>query len=143
MRPNSGFGLRTIDVASGDELNRALAAPRDEDCKAAMLLTIGALFRARRSQIADYALKNHIALFAGYKEDAEAGALMSFGVDLDDRLISRPPMSTRSSRARNRKPCPSSGRASWSALVVNLKTARALGVTIPQSILAGANEVIE
>ena len=81
-----GFELRTIDVASGDELDRALAAPRDEDCKAAMLLTVGAVIRARRSQIADYALKNHIALFGGSKEDAEAGALMSFGVDFDDQF---------------------------------------------------------
>jgi putative tryptophan/tyrosine transport system substrate-binding protein len=137
-----GFGLRTIDVASGDELDRALAAPRDEDCKAAMLLTLGALFRARRSQIADYALKNHIALFGGFKEDAEAGALMSFGPDEDDQFRIAAAYVDKILKGAKPETLPFQ-RPSKFKLVVNLKTAGALGVTIPQSILAGADEVIE
>jgi putative ABC transport system substrate-binding protein len=137
-----GFELRRIDVASGDELDRALAAPRDEDCKAAMLLTIAAVFSARRSQIADYALKNHIALFAGYKEDAEAGALMSFGVDQDDQWRLGAAYVDKILKGAKPETLPFQ-RPSKFKLVVNLKTAGALGVTIPQSILAGADEVIE
>jgi len=137
-----GFELRTIDVASGDELDRALAAPRDEDCKAAMLLTVGAVIRARRSQIADYALKNHIALFGGSKEDAEAGALMSFGVDLDDQFRLGAAYVDKILKGAKPETLPFQ-QPNRFQLVVNLKTAGALGVTIPQSILAGANEVIE
>lgn len=137
-----GFELRTIDVASGDELDRALAAPRDEDCKAAMLLTVGVVFLTRRSQIADYALKNHIALFGGSKEDAEAGALMSFGVDLDDQFRLGAAYVDKILKGAKPETLPFQ-QPSRFQLVVNLKTAGALGVTIPQSILAGANEVIE
>ena len=107
-----------------------------------MLLTIAAVFVARRSQIADYALKNHIALFAGYKEDAEAGALMSFGVDGDDQWRLAATYVDKILKGAEPENLPFQQPAKFQ-LVVNLKTARALGVTIPQSILAGADEVIE
>jgi putative ABC transport system substrate-binding protein len=137
-----GFALQSIDVSSGDELDRALATPPDEDCKAAMLLTIGALFVARRSQIIDYALKNKIALFGGYKEDAEAGALMSFGVDLEDQWRLAAAYVDKILKGAKPETLPFQQPTKFQ-LVVNLKTARAVGVTIPQSILAGADEVIE
>lgn len=129
-------------MASGDELDRALATPPDEDCKAAMLLTIDAEFIARRSQIADYALRNHIALFAGLKEDAEAGALISFGVDLDDQWRLGAEYVDKILKGAKPEALPFQQPVKFQ-LAVNLKTARALGVTIPQSILAGADEVIE
>jgi putative tryptophan/tyrosine transport system substrate-binding protein len=140
----AGFGLvlRTIDAASGDELDRALAAPRDEDCKAAMLLTISAVFVARRSEIADYALKNHIALFGGSKEDGEAGALISFGVDFDDQSRVAAAYVDKILKGAKPETLPFQQPTKF-LLVVNLKTAGELGVTIPQSILAGADEVIE
>jgi putative ABC transport system substrate-binding protein len=137
-----GFELRRINVASVAELDRALAARRDEDCKAAMLLTIAAVFVARRSQIADYALKNHIALFAGYKEDAEAGALMSFGPDLDDQWRLAATYVDKILKGAKPDDLPFQQPDKFE-LVVNLKTARALGVAIPRSILARADEVIE
>ena len=137
-----GFEARMINVASRAELDRALAAPPDQNCKAAMVLTIGALFVARRSQIADYALKNHIALFGGYKEDAEAGALMSFGVDQDDQWRLAAAYVDKILKGVKPDDLPFQQPAKFE-LAVNLKTARALGVTIPQAILAGADEVIE
>jgi ABC-type uncharacterized transport system substrate-binding protein len=44
-----------------------------------------AVVAARRSQIAEFALQQKIALFAPFREDAEAAALMAFGINLDEQ----------------------------------------------------------
>ena len=137
-----GFKLKRIDAASGDQLDRALAAPPDGDCKTAMLLPLDALLIGRRADIADYALKNHIALFGPYKADAEAGALMSFGVNRNEQGRLGASYVDKILKGAKPEDLPVYQPTQFE-IVVNLKTARALGLTIPQSILAAADEVIE
>ena len=49
-----------------------------------LIVPLDGLFAARGAQIADFALREKIALFAPFREYALAGALMVFGIDLDD-----------------------------------------------------------
>jgi putative tryptophan/tyrosine transport system substrate-binding protein len=137
-----GFKLKAIDVASGDQLDRALATPPDDDCKTAMFLPLDTLFTARRTEIAEYALRNHVALFAPFKGDAEAGALMSFGVDINDQWRLSASYVDKILKGAKPEDLPVQQPTQFE-IVVNLETARALGVTIPQSILTAADEVIE
>ena len=93
--------------------------------------------------VADLALKYRLPTMFENKEFAEAGGLMSLGVE-PRRLVParRQPMWTRSSRAPSPGDLPMEQPTKFD-LVINLKTAKALGLTIPPSVLARADEVIQ
>jgi putative ABC transport system substrate-binding protein len=137
-----GLELRSIDVASRDALDRVLAARPDEHCGRALLLNLDILFIARRTDIADYALRNGMALFAPFHEDAEAGALISYGVDNDNQWRRGAAYVDKILKGAKPEDLPVEQPTKFE-LVINLKTAKALGLTIPQSILALADRVIE
>jgi putative tryptophan/tyrosine transport system substrate-binding protein len=137
-----GFKLRPIDVASVVQLDKALGTPPDDDCKTAMAVPLDPVLIARRAQIADYALRYRIALFAPFREDAEAGALMSFSIDLDDQWRLGAIYVDKILKGAKPEDLPVQQPTKFQ-IVVNLKTAKAIGVTIPQSILAQADKVIE
>jgi putative ABC transport system substrate-binding protein len=137
-----GFEMRALEASTGEELDRALAAPLDPSCAAAMLLPLDYLFISRRAQIAEFALSHRIALFAPFREDAEAGALMSFGVNADDQWRLGAGYVDRILKGAKPADLPVQLPTKYE-IVINLKTAKAIGVTIPQAILAAADEVIE
>jgi hypothetical protein len=94
------------------------------------------------SQIAEFALSRQIALFDPFREDAEAGALMSVGVSSDDPW--RLGAGYVDKILDGEKPADLPARLPIKyEVVINLKTAKAIGVTIPQAILAAADRVIE
>ena len=99
------------------------------------------LFRLR-SQIADQALKHGLPAVSPYREGADAGGLIAYGVSLSgtwrhaaqyvDKIL------------KGAKPADFSvEQPTQFELVINLKTAKALGLTIPPSLLARADEVIQ
>ena len=99
------------------------------------------MLNARASQIAEIALKKKLPA-AGMPDLAPAGALMTYGVE-------QPPMFARAAYFVDRifkgaKPADLPvERASTFDMTVNLKTAKALGLTLPPAILVRANRVIE
>ena len=76
------------------------------------------------------------------REFAEAGGLMSYGTNLRMRFVRSASIPAASSRARSRRTCRSCRRRKFE-LVINAQTARMLGLTVPPSLLARADEVIE
>ena len=130
---NSGPGqLDRGAIARGDS-GRAhclRACPRSED----------PLIISNARQIAGFALQNKLPLI-GFKPHAEAGALMEYGADVRelfyrsaasaDNIFRDPPADLPIERAANFE------------LIVNLKTAKTLGVTVPLTLIASADEVIE
>ena len=73
---------------------------------------------------------------------AEAGGLIGYGVDGPSSIGMQQCLWTRSSKARNPADLPIEQPTKFD-LVINLKTAKALGITIPQSLLLRADEVIQ
>ena len=142
LKERLGFQMRAIDAATREDLDRALAAPLDQSCATALVLTIDGLFVAQRERIVQFALGRRIALFAPFREDAEAGALMAFGVSLDDQWRLGAGYVDRLLKGAKPADLPVQLPTRFD-IVVNLKTAKAIGVTIPQAILAAADEVIE
>jgi putative ABC transport system substrate-binding protein len=95
-----------------------------------------------RTQISELALKSGLPTISGYREGPEAGGLMSYGPSLPD--LWRRAVTYVDKILKGAKPAelPVEQPTKFE-LVINLKTAKALGLTIPQSLLLRADEVIQ
>lgn len=98
-------------------------------------------FGARRL-FADLALKCGIASIHPVKQHVEAGGLMSFGVNLTDMFRLSARHADRIPKGAKPGDLPNE-QATTLELVLNKETAKALGLTIPQSVLLRADQVIE
>ena len=96
----------------------------------------------RRQQVADLALKHRLPAIQLLNEYAQAGLLITYGPNLPDSY--RRAASYVAKVLRGTKPAdlPVEQPTKF-GLVINLKTAKALGITIPQSLLLRADEVIQ
>ena len=100
------------------------------------------LFLIQRVPLADLALKHRLPSMFGQKEPVEAGGLMSYAADLTD--LTRRAAAYIDKIIKGAKPADLPvEQASKYQLVINIKTAKAIGLTIPESFLARADEVIE
>lgn len=99
-------------------------------------------FAPRGKQIADLALKHRMPTLFGARDHVEAGGLMSYGLNV--RAVFRRAAEMVDKVLRGAKPAdmPIEQPTKYE-LVVNLKTAKALGMTIPNSLLARADEAIQ
>jgi putative ABC transport system substrate-binding protein len=132
--------IHTFDIGNSGDLDSAFVAIRRERLQAIMIKEGDLIFTHRHrvmKWIADYPLP---AAFA-WRRFAEEGGLMSYGVDVADlyrRLAGRVDKVLRAvdfPKAPVEQP--------KLELVINLKTAKALGLTIPESVLLRADQVIE
>ena len=132
--------LETVIIRSLDDFEGAFAAMVGKRV-GGVIVVGGGLIYIRREQIADYALKYRLPAVYLLKEGAEAGLLMSYGPNLLD--LYRRAASYVAKILRGAKPgdLPVEQPTKFE-LVINMKTAKALGITIPQSLLLRADEVI-
>jgi len=137
-----GIEPKWIEVSDLDRLNQFLATPLDSRFEKALMPTADALFWAHRVEIAEASLRRRIALFGPFREYAEAGALMSYGVDNDEEFRAVAVYVDKIVRGAKPGDLPIEQPTRF-RLVVNLKTARAIGLTIPPAVLQRADEVIE
>jgi putative tryptophan/tyrosine transport system substrate-binding protein len=137
-----GLELKAIDAATPEQLDQVLSLPLDERCKTALYLPLDGLFIARRQQIADFALRQKIALFAPFRADAEAGALVAFGINLDGQWRLGATYIDQILKGAKPADLPVQQPVKFD-MVINLQTAKAIGVDIPTSLLLSADEVIE
>ncbi len=136
-----GLQLQILNVRGPDDIASAFSAMTKEHVRALNTLPSVMLFSQRR-QIAELAAKHQLAAMFDFREFVDAGGLMSYGPSLRD--LFRRGASFVDKIVKGAKPSDLPvERPTRFELVINLKTAKALGLTIPQSVLIRADQVIE
>ena len=129
-----------VRVRDAQELPAAFVLMKDRQADA-VLVASGAPFQAR-AQVGQLALQYRLPAIAAFKEYPQTGLLMSYGPDISD--INRRAAGYVDKIIKGAKPGDLAIELpNKFELVINLKTAKALGLTIPQSILLRADEVIQ
>jgi putative ABC transport system substrate-binding protein len=95
-----------------------------------------------RQRIVDFANRNRLPAVFGMKDFVVAGGLMSYGPNTEDTIRQSASYIDRISRGTKPSDLPVEQPTKFE-LVINLKTAKALGLTIPQSLLQRADQAIE
>jgi len=136
-----GLQLQPIEVRASGDLERAFASATRSRAGAVMS-TGGRVTFDLRAQIADLAIRHRLAATAPVLEYAEAGYLMTYGASLMDQYKIGARFVDRILKGAKPADLPVEQPTKFS-LVINLKTAKALGLTIPPSVLGRADQVIE
>ena len=136
-----GVELHVVNAGTKSDMDAAFATL--VRLKAgAFLTTSDAFFTERRDQIAALAAHHRVPGITHAREYAETGALMSYGSDQADAFRLLGSYAGRVLKGEKPADLPVQ-QAVKVELVINLKTAKALGLTVPDSLLARADEVIE
>jgi len=135
------IALDVVDIRSPDDIEGAFTAMTGKRVGAVILLG-GAMTYIRRQQIADLALKHRLPAIQLLKEYAQAGLLMTNGPNLPDVYRRAASYVVKILGGANPADLPVEQPTKFE-LTINLKTAKALGLTIPQSLLLRADEVIQ
>ena len=108
----------------------------------ALIVTADPVFYFEKTLIVELAASHKLPAIYQWRDFATIGGLMSYGPDLNDLLQRAASYVDKILKGAKPADLPVEQPTKFQ-LAVNLKTARALGLTIPPSILAGADEVIE
>ena len=136
-----GLTLVSVEARELDALEGAFATMVRERAQAFVVLGDAVLFDYR-SQIVVAALRNRLPAISGAKQFAEAGLLLHYGVDFRDQFRRAALFVDKIFKGAKPGDLPVEQPTKFE-LVVNLKTAKALGVVVPPSLLLRADEVIE
>jgi len=136
-----GVRLQALDVRSPDDLDSAFSAIVRERAGAVIVLA-DALFIQHRKRLVDLAAKHRLPAIYFGKEHVDAGGLMSYAPSFPDMFRRAAYYVDRILKGAKPADLPVEQPTKFE-LVVNLKTAKALGLTIPQSVLARTDHVIE
>lgn len=137
-----GVRLLTVSVSTVAEFDGALAKMAQD--RAGGVLVHGAALTARQNRelLAEVALKHRLPTMFGVRENVVAGGLMSYGPDHLDLTRRAAVYIDKILKGAQPADLPIE-QASKYQLVINLKTAKMLGLTIPQSVLLRADQVLE
>ena len=136
-----GVTLRSVEVRSPDDLDGAFRTMAANRIDALLILGQGMMF-SERVRVARQALEHRLPAIIPFGEVAEAGDLMSYGPKLIDDMRRLPHFVDRILKGAKPADLPVEQPMRF-YLTLNRKTANALGLTIPFSVLARADEVIE
>jgi putative ABC transport system substrate-binding protein len=136
-----GLSLVPIEARNSREIEDAFAAFAKERVPAVMV-AVDAVFFGQRWRIAELALANHLATIFALREYVEAGGLMSYGENIADFFHRSAFYVDKIFKGARAGDLPIEQPTRFK-LVINRKTADALGVTIPPQLYIFADEVIE
>ena len=136
-----GLTLKLMEVRNADDLARAFAV-LEKQRPDALTMLFDALTTGYRGLVADFAKKHKLPTVFGAREFAEAGGLMSYAPDIAEGFRRAAIYADKILKGAKPADLPVEQPTKFE-LVINLKTAKALGLTIPQTLLLRADHVIE
>jgi putative tryptophan/tyrosine transport system substrate-binding protein len=136
-----GVRLQFVEARGREDFDRAFSEMTRERAGALTVLA-SSMFFVERRRLVDLAAKNRLPTLYATRESVDAGGLMSYGPNLAD--VFRRAATYVDKILKGAKPgdLPIEQPTKFE-LVINMKTARALGLTIPPSLLARADQIIE
>ena len=136
-----GVQLQFLEARGPNEFEGAFAAMAKERMGALLVVPDSVSF-LHRTRLADLAARSHLPAAYGLRGHVDAGGLMSYGPDSADLFRRAATYVDKILKGAKPADLPVEQPTKFE-LVVNLKTAKALGLTIPQSVLVRADEVIQ
>ena len=138
-----GIELQVLEVRTSGDLNRALEAAVKGGSLALVTLS-SPLFddRTNTKQIAEFAMEHRLPAISLFRRFAEVGGLMSYGPNQPEYYKRVPVYIDKILKGAKPADLPIEQPTKFD-LVINLKAAKALGLTIPQSLLVRADELIQ
>jgi putative tryptophan/tyrosine transport system substrate-binding protein len=135
-----GLEVARMEIRRAEDIEPAFKALKSGI--AALYVCTDPLMNANKVRINTLALAARLSTMAGFLEDVEAGGLMSYGPNFPDLFRRAAEIVDKILRGAKPADIPVEQPTKFD-LVINLKTAKALGLTVPQTLLATADEVIE
>jgi putative ABC transport system substrate-binding protein len=132
--------LDVVEIRSLDQLEGAFATMAGK--RVGAVVVVGSLFYLRRQQLADLALKHRLPAIHAIKDYAQVGLLLTYGPNLPELYRQAAGYVARILRGARPADLPVEQPTKFE-LVINLKTAKALGITIPKDMLLRADEAIQ
>jgi putative tryptophan/tyrosine transport system substrate-binding protein len=136
-----GVVLVPVEVSDPEKLDAAFATLQKERVEA-LLVSPDVTFYSRRRQIAELAAATRLPAIYGYRHHVEEGGLMSYGPDIPDQYRRAASYVDKILKGARPADLPVEQPTKFE-LVINLKTAKALALDVPPTLLALADEVIE
>ena len=135
-----GMQLQFVEARAPDEIDRAFAGVAKERMRALLVLN-DPVFTAQRKQIADLSAKHRFPTVSGTREYTEVGGLMAYGPSFPDMYRRAAYYVDRILKGTKPADLPVEQPMKFE-LIINLKTAKQIGLTIPPNVLARADKVI-
>jgi putative ABC transport system substrate-binding protein len=136
-----GMRLHVLHASSDEEIQTAFGALRGLQV-AGLVIGSDQFFNSRSGQLASLALRHSLPAIYQYREFTSAGGLISYGASLADAFQLAGVYTGRILSGERPADLPVQ-QSTKVELSINLKTARALGLTVPPGLLVAADEVIE
>jgi putative tryptophan/tyrosine transport system substrate-binding protein len=139
--PTLGIELQSFPVLNADQIVSALQAAAQAQAQA-LLVCEDPMIQSNRAHIAEFAMQKHWPVIGEFRPIVDAGGLMSYGPDNADLWRRSAGVVDKILRGENAGDLPMEQPNKFE-FVINLKTAKAIGVTVPQALLATADDVVE
>jgi putative tryptophan/tyrosine transport system substrate-binding protein len=136
-----GVRLQFVEARGPDDFDRAFSEMTRARAGALTVLPT-AMFHSERRRLLDLAAKNRLPTVFPYRESVDAGGLMAYGPNVSDLFRRAATYVDKILKGAKPADLPVEQPTKFE-LVINLKAAKALGLTIPASVLVRADKVIE
>jgi putative ABC transport system substrate-binding protein len=136
-----GLEIEAFEASDDRALEKTFKA-LGEKRAAGLLVSADPFFLLRRAEFVDFAARNRVPIMYPYRDFVDVGGLMSYGIDLADAYRQMAIYAGRIVGGARPQDLPVVQPTKFE-FVVNLKAAKALGLTVPPGLLATADEVIE